>query len=318
VAIAPIDEETGRPIETEVIRPVGTTPLEAELVPGTYLVVAEIRGYGFHEVYRLVPRPDDAIPTGGREFLSRKQSRGVVDLAAINIRPESEVIAGMAQFTGGRFLTGDDEPAGIPIHECAVSAFYLAPYEVTVADYLAVFEGLPTGVIQAGLTLDRSSALTCITFAEALDYAEQIGLRLPTEEEYEFAATEAGTRMYPWGDDGSLIRDWRFDAVGEPQFDRTVTNPPVYGLYSNVAEWTDSRRLLTLGGFSARVIPPALKQMSLNSRVVRGGPFSVAQRALDTQELRYGPRWGHSVAQNAPFRGVGFRCARSVKPRFLD
>ena len=68
---------------------------------------------------------------------------------------------------------------------------------------------------------------------------ELIGKRLPDEIEYEFATTFGGQRQVPWGDDLKRITDWPCGPIGQPDFDRLETVPPVVGLYSNVAEIED-------------------------------------------------------------------------------
>jgi formylglycine-generating enzyme required for sulfatase activity len=157
--------------------------------------------------------------------------------------------------------------------------------------------------------------VTYVTFAEALSYAESIGMRLPIEEEYEFAATAGGTQSFPWGEEKNLIGHWEFGPAGEPRFDHTNTNPPVYGLYSNVAEWTDSRRASPSG----MRLPLELRIPLLQARVVRGGPYSVTSRIpIDDPDRDFGLRFGHPISQNSLLPGVGFRCARSVSPRFLE
>src|SRR5262249_41246617 len=49
--------EYGEPQPKRVVLPGRKTPLTVELTPGEYLVVAEVPGFGFHEVYRTVPNP---------------------------------------------------------------------------------------------------------------------------------------------------------------------------------------------------------------------------------------------------------------------
>ena len=46
-----------------------------------------------------------------------------------------------------------------------------------------------------------SYPVTGISFHSARQYAEAIGKRLPTEVEYEFAATNGGNQDFPWGQD---------------------------------------------------------------------------------------------------------------------
>jgi formylglycine-generating enzyme required for sulfatase activity len=156
-----------------------------------------------------------------------------------------------------------------------------------------------------------------VRFLDALSYAEEVGLRLPTEAEYEFAATAAGTQEFPWGNDVERIGMWEYGPVGSISYDRTDTDPPLLGLYSNVAEWTDSRPIRYSSSMQSQ-LPPAMQKMIVNGRVVRGGPFSVVMGAPDAAEWRRGPRWRHGADPTQSHRGLGFRCARSAKPRFLE
>jgi formylglycine-generating enzyme required for sulfatase activity len=143
-----------------------------------------------------------------------------------------------------------------------------------------------------------------------------VGKRLPTEDEYEFAATHGGKTRFPWGDDSAQIVPWQYGAVKIAAFDVThAGSAPVYGLFSNVAEWTES------------VLPPVAPSSRTNEalgryyeerRVIRGGPPAVAERAPTGNEADSDPRERFGVEPLAHKMGLGFRCARSAKPRFLD
>ena len=147
--------------------------------------------------------------------------------------------------------------------------------------------------------------MTFVTFHEALDYAESVGRRLPTEAEYEFAATAAGTRDFPWGDDVERIDEWEYGPVGSIAYDRTETDPPLFGLFSNVAEWTDSRPIPYPSPLQPQ-LPAAMFRMLVQGRVIRGGPISVVQGAPNPAEWRRGPRWRHGDDQFNESPRVGF------------
>jgi formylglycine-generating enzyme required for sulfatase activity len=114
------------------------------------------------------------------------------------------------------------------------------------------------------------------------------------------------------------ITAWPLGPVKEPSFDRTQTEPPVYGLYSNAAEWTDSPP--TAYDTRRQRDRPAQDR---DQRVIRGAPPCVLREASpDDKELVLGPRWltarwRQATGRDASFATVGFRCARSVTPRFL-
>jgi formylglycine-generating enzyme required for sulfatase activity len=313
----PVDETTWEPIPERTVRPEGLTPLDIELEPALYLVVVEKRDAGFHEVYRTVPA---AQPKRLPQYSTYRQWRelpdGRVILPAVKIVPTEQVVRNLVHFTGGEFQAGDARwPIVTPLHSRSVESFYLAPHEVTVGEYKTFSDDLGAAFRRQENPPADDHPMNFLNFDEALEYAESIGMRLPTEFEYEFAATQGGRTGFPWGDDLERISAWEFGPAGEPEFDHTPTDPPVTGLYSNVAEWTLSRYAPPAG--SGSTAPGWLPQFS-TGRVVRGGPFSVVERTPNQSEWEWGPRWRHAIDEERRFPGLGFRCARSVRPRFLD
>src|SRR5262249_13166219 len=131
-----------------------------------------------------------------------------------------------------------------PAHRRQVAPYYLDPTEVTVAAYRQADLDLPRSFVARYTPPPEDFArypVTFVDFDEARAFAEAAGQRRPTETEYEYAATWGGTRRFPWGDDERRAENrWGPCPVGQPAFDCLPTRPPVFGLFSNVAEWTDS------------------------------------------------------------------------------
>jgi iron(II)-dependent oxidoreductase len=110
---------------------------------------------------------------------------------------------------GGTFEMGcgpSDVPcdADNPPHEVTISAFEMEATEVTVAAY--------TECVDAGACSEASGPdcnygvitmaehpINCVTWQQAADYCAWKGRRLPTEAEWEYAATGGADRPYPWG-----------------------------------------------------------------------------------------------------------------------
>jgi hypothetical protein len=316
----PLDEFSGEPLPAAKVKLRGVTPGKVRLAPGEYLVVVDLEDYGFHEVYRRVPAdgdtPGDFRPTANWTPLSD----GSVALPAITIVPTDNATRGMEYFSGGRFSMGDNKIQGSPKHDRTVEGYWLDRTEVTVSRYQTICGGLPNSfhAAKAGAA-NRDYPITHVTFDQALNYAELSGKRLMTEAEYEFAATVGGTQRYPWGDSDDPLVDWTFGPVGEPAFDRLSNAPSVMGLYSNVAEWTDSRLVSYLAGTP---IPDALRKLVPLGRVVRGGTADVVKGDPDAKDFRApgssGTRFRLAYTTTFEFPGLGFRCARSGTPRFLD
>jgi eukaryotic-like serine/threonine-protein kinase len=319
VVFVPLDPDSGRLLEQKAIRPGGKTPLTVHRVPaGEYLVVADLEGHGFHEVFRTVPELNEA---SGKYFhkLWSSRSNGSVELQEIEI-PLRQVVQNMALFAGGTFTLDKTGINMAPPYETTIRAFYLDPTEVTVGMWLEVWKGLPPELPRS---TPHDHAVTWIDFDQALDFAERVGKRLPDEAEYEYAATGGGTVTFPWGDEDK-IKKWPLGKVKDPPFDHTQTNPPVFGLFTNAAEWTVSwnRPYPTADPrvHTARA-SRALKSVFREDRVVRGGPPAVIDArqlpiAKDNSPI-WDPRLRCGVSSHRGHPGLGFRCARSAEPRYL-
>ncbi|MEM9462235.1 MAG: bifunctional serine/threonine-protein kinase/formylglycine-generating enzyme family protein [Myxococcota bacterium] len=165
--------------------------------------------------------------------------------------------------------------------------------------------------------------INCVTWAQARDYCEFQGQRLPTEAEWEFAARGSDGRIFPWGDQpptashGNLCNTectaWRADhglssggALSDADDGWPGTAPvgsflagtSQYGLHDlvgNVFEWTASDFALYDGhpeGVVAR-----------EGKVIRGGAFNSINAMFANPALRF------SLDPKAHTHGVGFRCA---------
>lgn len=122
--------------------------------------------------------------------------------------PELEWI----EIEGGSFMMGSNELSvhSMPVHEVTVPTYKLAKTETTVAQYHACVE---TGVCKdasdgyrcvnvagsAEPEMDKRP-ITCVTRQQARIFCKWVGGRLPTEAEWEFAATSRGMYRNPWGD----------------------------------------------------------------------------------------------------------------------
>jgi len=171
-----------------------------------------------------------------------------------------------------------------------------------------------------------------VSFQNAVEIAELLGKRLITEFEYEALATNGGKTKYPTGNETPT---WLNPSLSEPDLiqkfyqaaqslDRTPTDPPVYGLYSGAPEWTDSTSYYYPGTKPTRMAGSEVSlekvySLSGKHRVIRGGvSVDPMNKTVDRKWLDYGLRYRYFFLIDRPIKTVGFRCGRSVKPRFLD
>lgn len=307
VSFIPTDADTGEPAPEQIITAEGISPVDVELPAGLYLVIAVLPDGRFHEVYREVPGPNRGLPGPYPHMGWSYSDQGIV-LPEIAI-PDASVTADMALLEGATlFQVGSPKHASVPVHSRSIPDFFIDSREFSIAEYRVIAEGEPPfEEINGGLNDDHPVR---VPYDFAVAIAEQVGKRLPDEFEYEYAATNRGTSRFPWGDDDAPLDKWSFGPCGDPAFDHLPTDPPVFGLFSNVPEWTSSWM---------NPYPPNRGfvdgRRAGDFAVVRGGSESVINGRLDVPDWRDGPvlRFGLTRIPKSP--GIGFRCARSARPR---
>jgi eukaryotic-like serine/threonine-protein kinase len=192
--------------------------------------------------------------------------------------------ADMVLIPGGAFTMGRndaDDPAETPEHQETVGPFYMDKTEVTNAEYYAFVKDMNYKDIPAhwenGKPLpgqenmpvryvDVNDVNAFIKWRSARD---NVQYRLPTEQEWEFAARNGNKKsLYPWGD--------RFDpkcaVIDQERNDpKPVATTPctndwgVHDLIGNVWEWTSSPPWLYPG--NSGEITPSKEQRFM----IRGG-----------------------------------------------
>jgi formylglycine-generating enzyme required for sulfatase activity/serine/threonine protein kinase len=250
---------------------------------------------------------------------------------------------GMVRVPGAEITLGSDEGPSEehPAHTVSVHAFCIDLTEVSVAEYklCVAKKGCPDGHAQAewsGIGKDERATwsafcnepradradhpMNCVSFDDAAAYCRWAAKRLPTEEQWEYAARGSDGRAYPWGheppsprrangcDDGCakavgrmtdsiarrLAGDDRWQSTSPTgAFPEGVGPFGTFDMAGNVAEWVDAP--FCNYGQSA---------CGTAARVVRGGSWVSELPAA----LRASARAKASPA--ARHVEVGFRCAK--------
>lgn len=218
---------------------------------------------------------------------------------------------GMVFVPGGSFRMGRDDGDEYerPAYTVSVRAFYLDAHEVTCEQYakfVAETNRRPPPTWPGG-RYDPASArlpVTGVGWDDAQAYALWAGARLPTEEEWEFAARGADGRLYPWGNlwqpdsaNAAQSSAGRMTAVGS--FPAGASPFGALDMVGNAWEWTASRLKAYPGGS----LP---EQRGKDLMVIRGNYWNgKATQATATFRRGY-------PARDEDYRNTGFRCARDV------
>jgi formylglycine-generating enzyme required for sulfatase activity len=238
---------------------------------------------------------------------SKQDATGKNNTPAKTVTPP----AGMAYVPGGDFTMGRDDGDEYerPAHKMNVKAFFIDTHEVTNEDYrkfiAATNHRLPPGWVGKTYVSPEEADFPVrgVNWDDANDYAKWAGKRLPTEEEWEFAARGTDGRRYPWGN------DWR---PGLANANHANSGTVAVGLFKgaspfgavdmvgNAWEWTATSLQAYPGGQIPQQLPLALK-------VIRGGTFeSNENQATCTYRRGWPARDAKTYSQ------TGFRCAKDV------
>jgi formylglycine-generating enzyme required for sulfatase activity len=244
-------------------------------------------------------------------------------------RASVESPGGMVRLPGGFFRAGElVGPRSDEIAYHRVGTFLIDATEVTVAEYAACaragkcrpasataeYEGLRTKDREAASAFcnrdreDRADhPVNCVDWNDARAYCAFVGKRLPSEEEFEWAArgNERATR-YPWGNEAPGPRAcWSGDGNDtggrRPGACPVAAHPEgdapggIHDLAGNVWEWTSSA---TVFGADSR------GRGGTPVKIARGGGWSDSDPWKLTAAVRFVDLPTRRAAD------LGFRCAR--------
>lgn len=252
------------------------TPNEYKLKPGKYIVDVHAPGY---------------VMEGAVVELSPNESvRLDLEMKPGNVPP------GMVLVPAGPFIRGSERaPDEQPQTELELPAFYIDKYEVTNAEFKEVFrdhdypdgwENYPAGGV---------------SWTQAVEYAEAVGKRLPTEREWEKAARGPKGLEFPWGNsfDPTLCNSAAADARAPAERGTYIEGLSPYGcvdMAGNVYEWTQDWYQAYEGN---KVVTKDYGQIF---RVLRGGSYR-----SERFDVRCAKR--HYDRMTTGRSDYGFRCA---------
>jgi formylglycine-generating enzyme required for sulfatase activity/ribosomal protein S27E len=297
----------GWPLVDRPVRRRQKPPFRLSLPPGDYFVVAVVDEEDvrrFHEVYRRVPPPGEKVTGAFPHQIWSARPDGSIELFSISV-PLATVGDAMIPFAGReRFSIGTPDVASLAVHDRRIPPFRLDAREVSVGDYdRAPLWDRPRAGAAPNLPL------THVGYDLAMAWAERYGKRLPSEAEYEVAASPGGA--FPWGASEAEIAadDWPLLPSDGPTHD--VTPSGVRGLFSAPAEWT-STWMQPYPGAQLESAKHILEPR--DHRIVRGLPAHAIDDIPRPAGGKVTPRDRIPKIRPTFHPKIGLRCARSEKP----
>ena len=184
--------------------------------------------------------------------------------------------------------------------------FWIGQTEVTQAAYQKVKRTNPSQFKGATLPVET------VTWDEATAYCGAIGMRLPTEAEWEYAARGGSTaaRYGKLEDISWFVTNSYLKNKGSTTNPVALKQPNGFGLYDtlgNVREWVADRYAedYYASGPARNPRGPATQQYR-DYRVTRGGSI-----VLETNQVRVSHRDGDSLEASRSY--LGLRCAGELR-----
>ena len=229
--------------------------------------------------------------------------------------PLGALLPGMVRIPAGTFMMGSTASADQqPVHAVDVCAFDMDVTEVTTDAYATcVSAGVctPAGTGQfcnVGVGGRGNHPVNCVRWNDARAYCEWAGKRLPSEEEWEYAARGTAGNEYPWGNTPPPSNQLCWNGAGNDLYPTPRTSTCVVGSYpagntplglkdmaGNVWEWTSS-------GYSLNYSAAP----DTATRVNRGGSWHNIEPVYARTANR---------ARDSPVLSIyylGFRCSRAL------
>jgi formylglycine-generating enzyme required for sulfatase activity len=223
----------------------------------------------------------------------RKAPADVVESAMVRIPPGSF-----------RMGSGDGNDNERPVHEVKVAGFLMDVTEVTVRDYEACIRAGRCSApwshesCNSNRSDRQNHPVNCVDWRQATAFCAWLGKRLPSEEEWEYAARGTDGRTHPWGA-GKPGNQLCWDTEGTCEVGSFPSGKSPFGVLDmagNVAEWTSGLKSENY-----------LAQGTGDERVTRGGSWSTRNPFW----IRASVRFAFHETNRLSF--VGFRCVRASR-----
>ncbi len=227
---------------------------------------------------------------------------------------------------GGSYEQGNANPAEnmtdeLPVRTVLVATFDMLQTEVTVAQYAACVNAKECMEPELkddgnwGAPGKEDHPVNYVSWSDAIDFCNWVGGRPPTESEWEYAARNQGSDIYPWGDEAAtceraVMESEEGSGCGSDSTMAVCSKPAgntKFGLcdmIGNLWEWTLDWYHESYAGAPTDGTPWV--EPRGKTRTMRGGAFS------------YDAFWNRATARDShgnpafKVRTLGFRCVRGA------
>lgn len=239
VSVVQCDPTTGEPKGlNNVAAIIEKSPGTLSLLPGRYRLYVRLErpeGILSHEVHRTVPGLGTEWQSMSANWEhSQTLPSGEVKWPVVKLPPlkplfEMAYVAGTEAFT----IPGPDGPRKV-----SVSPFWVATREFTFGDYQLLRPGFRGNTPNRNAVLEQPQDIMPTAYQWAEHWAEESGCRLLTDVEFAYLAHLAQEGQSK----GQIPRQAarRFDEAGGMTFDEIPGDPPIRGILTGYAEWTNT------------------------------------------------------------------------------
>ncbi|MBX7223031.1 MAG: SUMF1/EgtB/PvdO family nonheme iron enzyme [Blastocatellia bacterium] len=216
---------------------------------------------------------------------------------------------GMVWVPGGTLTMGNNQAQDLaekPEHEVPINPFFMDIHEVTNEDFLKFVQAKKypapphwkNGLVPPG---EDKFPVTNVRWEDAQAFALWAGKRLPTEEEWEWAARGDRRQTYPWGNDftptqANVLETQKNHLMPVGSFPSGASFCGAMDLIGNAAEWTVS---------DYAPYPGSQAKPVAGQKIIRGGGFQTEhKKATSTKRFLDVPGTRDIT--------LGFRCVQDL------
>jgi formylglycine-generating enzyme required for sulfatase activity len=232
----------------------------------------------------------------------RSGENDIVKISPIGI--EAVLLEGGSFEMGDKFNIGDGDEK--PVHKVTLSDFYISVTEVTIQQYKMFCRKTGRKMPMQGSDSKNDYPVAFVTWFDAMDFCKWVEGSLPTEAQWEYAATLGGMSVkYPTGNDLNHSMA-NYSGTGKKDRWKRISPvakfpPNIFGIYDlagNVYEWCFD--YYKSGYYSLPAYRDPRGPATSMFRVLRGGSWY-----HDKDELRSSDRFRYMPVARVSF--VGFR-----------